>query len=140
MFGIAPPFLGAEVTYRRKDAMDARKTAARLVELCRQKKYLQAIDELYADDASSREDHGGGSETSGKPAVRGGTEQWLAAFDLPEHHVDAPLFCGDRFSVRFSGRMAKKDGSGEHKYEEIGIYTVKNGKIVRQEFYYDMPT
>jgi ketosteroid isomerase-like protein len=120
--------------------MDTRQTANRLVELCRAKKYLQAIDELYAEDSSSREDHGGGEgDAKGKKAIRSGSEMWLGTFDLPEHHVDAPLFCGDKFAVRFTGRMVKKDGSSEHKYEEVGIYTVKDGKIVRQEFFYDMP-
>lgn len=138
MFGIraavgAPDFLLPE-----EGCMDTRQTANRLVGLCRAKKYLQAIDDLYAEDASSREDHGEAGDVSGKPAIRGGTEKWLAAFDLPEHRVDAPLFCGEKFAVRFTGRMVKKDGSAEHQYEEIGIYSVKNGKIVRQEFFYDM--
>ena len=42
-------------------SMDNKQIARRLVELCRQKKYVQAIDELYADNATGREDHGGGA-------------------------------------------------------------------------------
>jgi hypothetical protein len=118
--------------------MDTRQVAQRLVELCRQKNYVQAVDELYADDASGREDYAGEGEMNGKPAIREASVNWLATYDLPEHQVDAPLFCGDGFAVRFTGRMVKKDGTGAHPYEEIGIYTVKNGKIVRQEFFYDM--
>jgi hypothetical protein len=119
-------------------SMDNKQIARRLVELCRQKKYVQAIDELYADNATGREDHGEGAEMNGKAAIREGTVHWLGAFELPEHQIDEPLYCGDKFAVRFSGRMVKTDGSGEHKYEEVGVYTLRDGKIVSQEFFYDM--
>ena len=135
MFGIGGA-IGAFIT--GEIPMDTRHIGNRLVELCRARKYLQAIDELYADDASSCEDFGEARQVSSKSAIRGGTEKWLATFDLPEHHIDAPVYCGDKFAVRFTGRMVKKDGSAEHKYQEVGIYTVKNGRIVGQEFFYDM--
>lgn len=125
--------------FGRLAPMTTKEVAHRLAELCRQGNYVQAIDELYADDATGHEDYMGGASMDGKAALRGGTEHWLAVNELRDNMVDAPLFFGDRFVVRFTGTMFKKDGSGEHPYEEIGLYTVKDGKIVKQEFFYDMP-
>lgn len=119
--------------------MTTKQVAHRLVELCRQGKYVQAIDELYADEVTGHEDYMGGASMNGKAALRGGTEHWLAVNELKDNTIDAPLFCGDQFVVRFTGVMVKKDGSGEHPFEEIGLYTVRAGKIARQEFFYDTP-
>ena len=118
--------------------MDTKELAARLVELVRAGNYVQAIDELYADDATGHEDYMGGATMDGKAAIRAGTEHWLATNELKDNVVDAPLFFGDRFVVRYTGVMAKRDGSGEHPYEELGLYSTGGGKITKQEFFYDM--
>ncbi len=119
--------------------MDKKQIARRLVELCREGKYPQAIEELYADDSTGHEDFMGGATMGDKAAIRHGTEHWLAVNDLKDNKVGDPMFFGDRFVVRFTGTMVKKDGTGEHAYEEIGLYTIENGKITKQEFFYDMP-
>ena len=119
--------------------MDNKAIARRLVELCRQGKYPQAIDELYADDASGHEDYMGGAHMGGKGAIRQGTEHWLSVNELRDNVVGDPAFFGNRFIVRFTGTMVKKDGGAEHPYEEFGLYTIENGKISKQEFFYDMP-
>ena len=119
--------------------MTTKEIGKKLADYCRAGDYVKAIDELYADDAEGHENYLAGAKMNGKAAIRGGTEHWLAVNTLENNVVDEPLYCGNQFVVRFTGKMVKKDGSGEQAYEEVGLYTVKDGKISRQDFFYEHP-
>ena len=50
---------------------------------------------------------------------------------------DGPLAHGDRFVVGFQYDVTNKPSGKRMKMDEVGLYTVRNGKIVREEFFYD---
>ena len=55
--------------------------------------------------------------------------------------AEGPWPHGDRFIVRFKYEVTSKAGpmAGKRmKLDEAGLYTVKDGKIVQEEFFYDM--
>jgi hypothetical protein len=64
--------------------------------------------------------------------------------DLWNHDVHAaiakgPYVLGDRFAVVFNYDLTPKTGPDSGKrvsMEEVALYTVKDGKIVREEFMY----
>lgn len=118
--------------------MDTRQVGQRLCELCREGKYVQAIDELYAEDAEGAEPMGP-EPARGKAKLRAGTEQFLAANEMTDTQVEGPMPFGDRFIARFAGTNRMRDGSGSRYFVEYGLYTVKDAKIVKQEFFYDLP-
>jgi hypothetical protein len=53
--------------------------------------------------------------------------------------VEGPHLHGeDRFALIFKSVMREKASGNEIPMEEVAIYTVKDGKIVREEFFYTM--
>ena len=120
--------------------MDTRQIAQRLVELCREGKYEQAQEELYADDAVSIEGDGreAGNITVGMDAIREKSRQWAA--NIVEIHggsVGEPIVTGNWFSLVMGIDATYKD-MGRMAMNEICVYHVRDGKIVHEQFFYDM--
>jgi hypothetical protein len=113
--------------------------ATQYVALCRDGKYLQALEELYADDIVSVEAMELGNfprELRGKNAVRDKNIWWFDANELHSGTVTGPFLSPDRFSVIFSLDWTVKSTGERRHFEEVAVYTVDNGKIVREEFLY----
>jgi ketosteroid isomerase-like protein len=122
--------------------MSAKEIGKKMVELCRQGKNLESVETLYADDIVSVEasppPDGGDRVSKGKDAVRGKNEWWLGNHEVHSSEVDGPYPHGDdKFAVRFKFDATFKPSGERHELEEIGVFTVKNGKVVREEFFYD---
>ncbi len=112
--------------------------AKKLVELCKQGKNLEALDTLYAEDVVSVEAMPGAQqETKGLPAVKGKDEGFLANHEIHSASVTGPWPHGDRFVVGFLFDVTNKPSGKRMKMDEVGLYTVRSGKIVRAEFFYD---
>jgi len=113
----------------------------RLVELCRQGKNLHAVETLYSPDIVSVEPAGGPdmpAEMKGTKAVLGKNQWWFDAHEVHAASCDGPYPHGDRFAVKFQFDATVKETKKRFKMDEVGLYTVKDGKIVREEFFYDM--
>jgi hypothetical protein len=122
--------------------MDTLQVAKRLVELCREGKYEQAQQELYADDAVSIEMEGspGGAlgNVKGLPAIREKGRTWRET--LLEVHggsMSDPVVAGDWFSVA-SGLDATFKDMGRVSMQEICVYKVRDGKVVHEQFFYNV--
>jgi hypothetical protein len=110
-----------------------------LVELCRQGKNLEAIDKLYSKDVVSVEPQaceGMPAEIKGKEAVRGKTQWWLENFECHSTEILGPFPKGDQFAILYKVDVTHKSTKQRSVMEEICLYTVKNGQIVRDEFFY----
>lgn len=115
--------------------------AQKLVELCRQGKNTEAINTLYADDVVSVEagaPPGMDRTSKGIAAVRGKGEWWAANHETHSAAVTGPWPHDDRFIVGFSYEVTNKPSGNRFKMDEVGLFTVANGKIVREEFFYHM--
>jgi len=114
--------------------------ANRLVELCRQANYSGAVDELYASNVLSIESAGAPAErVEGIEGVREKGKQFAEM--LEEHHgveVSDPIVADNFFSVNMTLDVTMK-GSGRSKMEEIAVYEVKDGKVVKEQFFYTPP-
>jgi len=121
--------------------MDTEHIAKRLVELCREGKYEQAQDELYAQDAVSIEMAGapGGDsgDVKGLDAIREKGRKWQESIEtIHGGSVGEPIVAGDWFSVAM-GIDATYKGMGRMDMKEICVYQVRDGKIVREQFFYN---
>ncbi len=116
----------------------------RLVALCQQGKNLEALDTLYDRDVVSVEPMampGMPAEMKGVDALKKKNEWWFANNELHGGTTRGPFPNGDRFAVIFTHDVTPKSGpraGSRVQMEEVGLYTVKGGKIVREEFYYGM--
>ena len=124
--------------------MDTKQVGEKLVELCRQGKNLEAVDTLYSPDIVSVEAMGNEempAEMRGIEAVRGKNQWWLDNHEVHSAAAEGPYPNNDRFAVRYNYDVTAKAGpmAGQRmKMDEVALYTVKDGKIVREEFYYSM--
>lgn len=112
-----------------------------LVELCNAGKPEQAMETLYAADIVSIEAGGPANmprEMKGIEAVRGKFKWWNDNHVTHSSRAEGPYPNGDQFIVKFAFDVTNKPSNQRIKMDEMGLYTVKNGKIVREEFFYTM--
>ena len=112
--------------------------ANQIVELCRQGKNREA-KALYAEDAVSVEAFappGADRVSRGLAAIRAKGEWWTANHEIHSAYVAGPWPHGDQFIVGFQYEVTHKPSGKRIKMEEMGLYTVEGGKIVREEFFY----
>ena len=107
--------------------------AKKTVELVRKQAWHEALDALYDDNIVSVEG-GGGEEKHGKEAVRGKIDWWVSAMEVHRFDAGEPFVGGDRFVVQYDADVTDKKTKERRQLSEVGVYTVKNGKIVREEF------
>ena len=109
-----------------------------LVALCKAGKFDEAGEKYWADDVLSVEAMGDEREARGKAAVRAKGEWWSGAHEVHSVEVEGPYINGDEFVVRFKMDMTVKETGARQRMDEAGVYTLKNGKIAEERFYYAM--
>lgn len=116
----------------------------KLVELCKNGKNMEAIQTLYAPNIVAVEPQGSPSmpaRMEGIEAIKGKSEWWEKNHQVHSAEVKGPWPNGDRFIVYFKYDVTAKGGPMAGKrftMEETGLYTVKNDKVVQEEFFYSM--
>ncbi len=117
----------------------------KLADLCNQGKNLDAINALYDKDIVSVEAMQGTPDMprtmKGKDAILGKNQWWLENHEVHSGSTTGPFPHGDRFILMMNYDVTPKCGPMAGKrmqMQEAGLYTVKNGKITREEFFYHM--
>jgi hypothetical protein len=123
--------------------MTAKKVGDRLVELVRKGKNMEAIEELYSKTIESVEavapPQGGDRVSKGIDAVRAKNQWWAENHEVHAAEARGPFPHGeDRFCVNYSFDVTFKPANQRMKMEEVALYTVADGKIVKEEFFYSM--
>jgi len=117
--------------------MNTEEIAKKLVEFCQRGEWMRAVDELYAKDIASVEPHEMGAmpaEMRGIDQVRGKTEWWEKNMEVHSAKVSGPFVARDKFVVRFDVDVTDKTSKKRMQMSEVGVYTVKDGKVAREEF------
>lgn len=112
-----------------------------LVRLCNEGKNLEAVEKYYADDIVSVESASGPNmpaATKGIEAIRGKHHWWFQNHEIHSSVASGPYVGDDnKFAVEFSFDVTDKPSGKRFQMTEMGLYTVKNGKIVHEHFYYN---
>jgi hypothetical protein len=120
--------------------MSVETVAGKFMELCKQGKHFEVMRTMYAPEMVSVE--GSGKETVGKEAVIRKSEIFQGNNTITGQDLRGAFFCGDpnanagRFAVYTSITFTPKAGGASLTHEEVGLYTVKNNLITREEFFY----
>lgn len=116
--------------------MSLRTVGRQLVDMCNHGKNFDVMETLYAPDIVSVE--GAGEETIGQASVIQKSRRWQDENVISRQEVRGPYYHGgDQFAVHFTFDVTRKK-NGEHlTLEEVGVYTLKGEKIVREQFFYD---
>ena len=112
--------------------MNTEEIAKKVVQLVRKQAWYEALDQLYDKDIVSVE--ATAPELRGKEEVRKKIDWWVNAMEVHCFKAYEPFVAQDRFVVQFDADVTDKESKQRRHMSEVGVYTVKNGKIVREEF------
>ena len=119
--------------------MTTLEVATQFVALCRERKFLDAVESFYAEDVVSVEPmdyQGTGRDMHGKEALKNKNGLWFAENDVHSSSVTGPFVSPERFAVKYSFDWTRKSSGERVVLDEVAVYTVTNGKISREEFLY----
>jgi len=119
--------------------MTGHEVGKKYVALCKEGKNEQCLNELFSKDAVSVEAGGppGMDRTSnGIEAIRAKGKWWTDNHTVHKAEVFGPYPHDNRFAVRFVYEITHKPSGRRINMDEVGLFTVENGKITREEFFY----
>ena len=117
--------------------MSTEEVAQKVVELVRKQAWHEALDTLYDKNIVSIEasaSEGESPEKRGIDQVRGKTDWWLENMQVHSFKANGPFVAHDRFVVQYDADVTDKNSNKRMQLSEVGVYTVEDGKIVREEF------
>lgn len=112
--------------------------ANRFNELAQTGQWDKIQDELYADEAVSIEPANapGMVSVEGKAAIKMKGEQFNQMIEeMHGGYSNPPIVAGNFFALAMGMDVTMK-GAGRMKMDEIAVYEVKDGKIVKEQFFY----
>lgn len=117
--------------------MTTQEIASRLVELSRAGNAEQAYKELFAENALNVEPPKWNvPDTKGLDALIEKSNKWDAdVLEVHDSSVSDPIIAGNHFAVTMMVDITTKE-RGRSKMEEICVYEVENGKIVKEQFFH----
>jgi SnoaL-like domain len=108
------------------------------VGFCRAGQY-EACLALFALDAVSVEamaPPGRERVAAGLDAIRAKGKWWSESHIVHSAEVFGPYPHDERFAVRFLYEITQKQSGARFQMDEVGLFTISGGKIVREEFFY----
>jgi hypothetical protein len=116
--------------------------AEELVALCRAGKNLDAVEKFYSPTVVSVEAvamPNMPAEMTGIQAVRDKHAWWDENNELHGTEVNGPFLGRDQFAVQYTFDTTFKPTGRRQQLTEMALYTVKDGKIVHERFFYNAP-
>lgn len=121
--------------------MTTQQTATRYQELASQRKFIEIQDDLYHESVVCQEPDKAASMgmavfTNGREAVKAkGVARRAMIEAVHSYTCSEPIVAGEFFSVVLKQEVTFK-GKPRIAIEEIGVFHVKDGKVVKEQFFY----
>ena len=113
--------------------MTTKEVADKVAHLCSKGKFMEAVESLYSPDIVSVEP---GAPPGQSPEAKG--DWWVANHEVHSVKVEGPLVAGPYFSLAYKMDFTVKADGKRVSMEEVALYKVADGKIVREQFFYSM--
>jgi hypothetical protein len=118
---------------------DPLEVARQFTDLLRAGKYAEVEERWLAPGIESVEGHGASMAWKGKKNVLAKYRAWEADNEFVDPRIEGPWVGATGFAVKFVGHVLHKGTGERHPMEEIAVYTVRDGKVVREEFHFALP-
>lgn len=119
--------------------MTPQEIAQEFAALCKAGRFEEAGERFWAEDIVSIEPMTGDMAVlKGKAAVRGKGEWWYANHEIHAAETHGPYVNGDQFALRFHLDVTMRASGQRMQMEEVGLYTLRDGKIVEERFFFRM--
>ena len=117
--------------------MTTQEIADRLSVLFKENKWVEAQQELFSDDVESIEPPGAAMQTAkGKDALKKKADDFNNMIEeVHGGYSGEPIVAGNHIAIAM-GMDATMKEKGRMKLDEICVYEVKDGKIVKEQFFY----
>jgi len=122
----------------KEAVMTTQDVANRLHQLFNEGKWTEAQEELFSEDAESVEppNSPGMQSVKGLDAIKKKGERWNEMVEeMHGGYTSEPIVAGNHIAFGM-GIDATYKGMGRQKMDEIALYEVKDGKIVKEQFFY----
>jgi ketosteroid isomerase-like protein len=120
--------------------MNTTEIAQAFTALLKEGKFKEAEDQFWSPDLVSLEAMDGPmSRCEGLAQVHAKGEWWYANHDVHGMTAEGPWVHGDQFVLAFDLDFTPKTGEGAGQRiqsKEAAVYTVRDGKIVEERFFY----
>ena len=119
--------------------METKEIAEKLVSWCNKGDYQSCYENLYSPNIVSLEPGGPHARMEGMEAIAQKGQWWEETFEVHNSTASEPTVADNWFSVRFDMDTTHRPSGHRSKSSEIAVYQVQDGKIVQEQFFYDMP-
>src|SRR5262249_22106822 len=113
--------------------MNTQELAKAFTDMCT-KGELEAAGKKFWSDDSREPMTGDMAVLKGRKAGEGKNQWWNANHEGHKFKAEGPYVDSDQFVVRFKAEVTPKGQKRTH-LDEVGLYTVRNGKIVEESFF-----
>jgi hypothetical protein len=109
--------------------------------MLRSEQFAAAGAANWADEVTSIEPYdlldGIAAKISGIEAVRAKTVRWLGSRRVHDVSIDGPFVTGNQFAVFLDMIIADPRNGANQPFSEIAVFTVCEGRIIEERFFYD---
>jgi ketosteroid isomerase-like protein len=116
--------------------MTIQEIANTFTDLCKAGRFDEAGEQFWADCVVSLEAaEGDMARVEGLEGVQAKGAWWYANHEIHSVEVEGPYVHGNQLIVRFTMEVTPKGGE-RMSMDEMGVYTVQDGKVVEERFFY----
>jgi hypothetical protein len=119
--------------------MNTYEIGQKYVALVKEGRREECLSTLFSPDAVSVEAAeflGRERTVTGLDGLRAKSKLFLDNNEVHKSEIFGPYPNDDRFAVRFVFEVTFKPNGQRRAIDEVGLFTVANGKITREEFFY----
>ncbi len=117
--------------------MTTAETAAAFTDMLKRGEHEAAAARFNAPAIVSIENMDGPmARVEGTQAVKAKSDWWNGAHEIHSAQAHGPYLNGEQFIVRFDMDVTVKETGVRMQMSEAGLYTVRDGKIVEERFFY----
>ena len=110
---------------------------AAFADMLKRGEHKEAAERFNAADIVSIEAmEGPMARVEGRDAVKAKSEWWYGAHEVHSAKAEGPYVNGDQFVMRFEIDVTVRETGERSAMTEAGLYTMRDGKVVEERFFY----